>query len=224
MGRKIFVSYKYGDPGVRPIENIDNTQARHYVDSLATMIDAEDHIYKGEDDGEDLGQFTDETIASKLRDKIFDSSLTVVFISKNMKDPSKTEKDQWIPWEISFSLRESSREGRTSKTNAMLAIVLPDENGSYEYFVKNVCMRGCTSWEIGTAFLMLGKNMFNRKVSQTTECSIHSGGGAIHVGDNHSYIYPVKWDYFIVDINKYIEHAISINGNIDDYDIKKIID
>lgn len=34
----------------------------------------------------------------------------------------------------------------TSKSNAMLAVVLPDENGSYSYYLekKQCCENGCT--------------------------------------------------------------------------------
>lgn len=97
MGKKIFVSYKYSDAQVQDL-GLDfwgvkiQTTARHYVDKLETLLEEDDHIYKGEDDGEDMSTLEDSTIGSKLGDKIFDSSLTIVLISKGMKNIHTTKK------------------------------------------------------------------------------------------------------------------------------------
>lgn len=227
MARKIFVSYKYSDPSVKSIYRYgdsDPTTVRHYVDLLQTHIETNDHINKGEDDGEDMSGFKDETIASNLRDKIYDSSITVILISKNMKDTSIPEEDQWIPWEIAYSLKEKTREDKTSRTNAMLAVVIPDENGSYEYFVQPIgCVYcGGINWKQDLLFNILGRNMFNRKQPKTIICPT-GVCGALHTGNDHSYIHPVKWDNFISDINTYISVATEINKNIDAYNLKKNI-
>lgn len=224
MSRKIFISYKYGDRDVRPLASggLFTTSARHYVDELQTHLGANDHIYKGENDNESLEGFKDETIASKLRDKIFDSSITLVLISKNMKDFSLSENDQWIPWEISYSLKEMTRDDRTSGTNAILAIVLPDRAGSYEYFIKKVCPNNCMNWQNDSTFGIIGKNMFNSKHPKTFICKYHPDSGAVHTEYDHSFIYPAMWDEFISNVNIYINLAVQIRENIDDYEITKI--
>lgn len=105
MGHKIFVSYKYADSDVKNISGNSwpRDTVRTYVDKLAEYIkDTSDHVYKGEDDGEDLSQLSDSTIWEKLKERIYDSTLTIVMISKNMRESNQEDRDQWIPWEISW--------------------------------------------------------------------------------------------------------------------------
>jgi hypothetical protein len=225
MAKKVFVSYKYSDSDVKQLPSsglLAPTTVRNYVDLLATHLEINDQIFQGEDDNESLAGFEDETIASKLRDKIFGSTITVVLISKNMKNPSMREEDQWIPWEISYSLKEVPRNGITSRTNAMLAVVLPDRNGSYQYFANSSCANGCIFWQKGMTFGIIGNNMFNRKQPNLFAQPGH-GHGPVHLGNDHSYIFPIKWDEFIPYVNAYLNHALQINQNIDDYEIQKIV-
>lgn len=75
-----------------------------------------------------LSDLDDDTIWEKLKNRIYDSTVTVIFISSNMKEEGHSDKDQWIPWEVSYSLKETSRKNKngesiTSKTNAMIAVV-----------------------------------------------------------------------------------------------------
>ena len=46
-----------------------------------------------------------------------------------MRETWKKDRDQWIPWEVSYSLKETSRKNKngdsvTSHSNAMLAVVI----------------------------------------------------------------------------------------------------
>jgi len=217
MAKKIFVSYKYADSRVLSLPDIEETTARHYVDEIASLLEEEDHIFKGEDDGEDMGTLADSTIASKLGDKIFDSSLTIVLISKGMKE-NIPETDQWIPWEISYSLKEQSREGGNSKTNAVLAIVLPDENDSYEYFLKVNPLCNSVTHRTDTLFKILKENMFNHKQK---ESNIRECNGITIFEGYPSYIYSVKWYNFKADVGSYIEIANTIRQSIDKYKLTK---
>ena len=131
---KVFVSYKYADKNVYQLPIWKVTTVRVYVDIFISEAQKRNIIvYKGEMNGEDLSDFSKDYIWNTLKNRIFDSSLTIVFISPNMMELYKKEDSQWIPQEIAFSLRESTRNGRTSHSNALLFVVLPDSYGATNY-------------------------------------------------------------------------------------------
>lgn len=137
MGKKIFVSYKYKDSDVNKLDGVVGaTWACDYVDYIQENIfnSEDDNIYKGEKSDEDLSDKSDDYIWEHLKDKIYDSTVTIVLVSPNMKEKFKAEKNQWIPWEISYSVRKTTRAGRTSQRNALLVVKLPDSDNSYDYF------------------------------------------------------------------------------------------
>lgn len=229
MGRKIFVSYKYSDTQVMDLNIWEPnwwggtskvpTTARHYVDRLSEILENDDHIYKGEDDGESLADFADEYIADKLKGKIFDSTITVVFVSKGMKNLFEPENEQWMPWEISFSLKEMTRGDRTSSSNAVIAVVLPDQFGSYDYYITYDSICNCRSLNTPILFEILRCNMFNEKSPTKSICS---NGSSIYHGDS-SYIQSVKWEDFKGSHNTYLDKAIQIKNKIGNYNITKNI-
>lgn len=138
MGRKIFISYKYKDNDVQMITGVTQpTWPCDYVNYIKDHVLSSDDIYKGENSDEDISQWPEEKIWNHLKDKIYDSTVTIVLISPNMSEPGKWQKSQWIPWEVSYSLRETTRNDRTSHNNAILAVILPDKNGKYSYYDKN---------------------------------------------------------------------------------------
>lgn len=219
MGRKVFISYKYSDDNVANIINIVSKEStvRTYVDCLETYFDNTNHIYKGESDNEDLSLLSEDEIWEKLKDRIYDSSVTIIMISPNMKDSTRHERSQWIPWEVSFSLKETTRSDRTSHTNAVLAIVLPDYNGSYDYYLTQTeC--GSTTHHTHILFKIIRDNKFNLKFPNKKMCSIC---GKYHYYGNASYIEAVKWCDFIKYPNDYVESAIQRQSNIDNYNIHK---
>lgn len=142
MASKVFVSYKYADSNVAHLYSplyspytYTNTTVRSYVDDFMRRAQSAGCVvYKGERADEDLSYLKEDTIWQKLKDRIYDSTITLVFISPNMRDLYRKESDQWIPWEIAFSLRETTRSDRTSHSNALIFVVLPDRNGRYGYF------------------------------------------------------------------------------------------
>ena len=229
MGHKIFVSYKYHDPNVKKITSdfFHTDIVRDYVDKLEEYItEYSDNIYKGESDGEDLSKLSEDTIWEKLKNRIFDSTLTIVLVSEGMKEKYKVEKEQWIPWEISYSLKETSRKNSsgksiTSYSNAMIALVLPNLQGRYDYYLvdNNCCSAKCRSLDTNFLFKIMKKNMFNKKSPNTRVCENDS---KIFSGE-HSYILSVKWEDFIKEPNEYIERAFKIQSLIDEYEITKDI-
>jgi hypothetical protein len=229
MGIKIFVSYKYADWDVRQFSILSLLSdkydtARSYVDLLEDYIkNYSEHIYKGENDGEDLSKLDDQTIQDKLYDRIYDSTLTIVLISPNMRDVNKPQKHQWIPQEISYSLREQSRtnsrgQSIKSRTNGLLAIVLPNRNGSYSYFLDQCfdCHHSCITYKTNFLFEILRDNSFNIKKPNFINCK---NGMKIYDGDA-SYIVYVKWDDFAKDPEKYINKACETQNKKDNYDIR----
>ncbi|MBN7816931.1 TIR domain-containing protein [Algoriphagus pacificus] len=227
MARKVFVSYKYSDSLVQDLGIYQDsifgrikiaTTARHYVDEISQHLTDDDHIYKGENDDESMEELADSSISSKLGDKIFDSSVTIVLISKGMRESFISEKDQWIPWEVSYSLKNQTRLGKSSSTNGVIAVILPDENGSYEYYITYDRDCNCITLNTPILFQIIRDNMFNVKEPNRRICN----GSWVYSGDS-SYIQSVKWSDFKTNPTKYIDKAIELRDKKDDFKIEKTI-
>ncbi|WP_111813129.1 TIR domain-containing protein [Acinetobacter soli] len=225
MSRKIFVSYKYADTNVFPLTNNiwETTKSRDYVSKLQEILSDNDEIYKGENDGEDLSDFADSTIETKLKKKIFDSSLTIVLISPNMKNLYESEQEQWIPWEVAYSLRNKKIGNRVSRPNGMLMVVIPDINGKYDYYIEENTCDYCKCRTLKTNFLfpILKKNTFNHKKKIESDCDQHSSS-PVYTGD-HSYITSVKWKDFIKNPSTYLDNATRKREIIEDFNISKML-
>ena len=217
MGRNVFVSYKYSDSSVAPTSNPKHNTARDYVTVLESFLSENDHAYFGEHDGEDLSGLTEDQIYEKLKDRIFYTSCTIVLISPNMREQDKEDKDQWIPWEVYYSLRETTRENTTSRRNGIIAVVLPDKNGNYDYALQSMycCYQNCVRHLTDNLFTILKKNMFNRINGEKTFCSQN---GTVWSGEC-SYIPMVKWRDFVKNMNYYIEKAEARKDEAASYDL-----
>lgn len=230
MARKYFVSYKYKDEKVAKLkdyffEEVDekmqfnsrNTRVRDYVDLLQAKIGS-DHINLGERDGESLEEFLDHEIESELKKRIRQCSVTIIMISKGMKLINKTQKEQWIPWEISYSLRTVPTGGNTKQMNAVIGVVLPDETGTYDWYYTYNLNCNSTTHHTNLLFKILSSNMFNLWEKQTRECN----GSIINISNEPSFIKTVKWNDFMNgdSYNSFIEKAIEIKDSKVLYDYK----
>ena len=223
MNRKVFVSYKYSDTLVRDLNiykkniweqtNKVETKARNYVDKLQEEI-GEDNINLGEKDGESLADFSDTTIETELKGKIRQCSITIILLSKGMKT-DEPEKDQWKPWEVSYSLRTVPNGNYTKQMNAILGVVIPDETGTYDWYYKSDLYCKCTTHFTSKLFKILQDNSFNIKKKQFRQCN----GSNIYTNEEPSFFKTVKWDDFMGNHNYYIEKAIEIKNNKDAYDV-----
>ena len=219
LGRNVFVSYKYADSDVRQFRNSNHrTTVRDYVNVISKILENTGKLYfRGEHDGEDLSDFNYKTIERKLADKIFYTSVTIVLISPRMFE-NVEEIEQWIPWEISYSLRNKNRSCGNSNMNAILAVVLPDRDGRYDYAMysdaHDVFVKEDAFFEIILA------NMFNRKWVDHFEDDY---GNPMYVpGD--SYIALAKWSDFHSNPEHYIGVALKNRGEWDQFNIVKTID
>lgn len=234
MGRKVFVSYKYADEKVAKLQdsyyeevngrlqwNYRRTRVRDFVDKLQEKI-GRDNINMGEKDGESLDDFSNEQIETLLKQRIRQCSVTIVMISKGMKEVGKSERDQWIPWELSYSLRTVPTRGNTKQMNAVLGVVLPDENATYDwYYTENPSCNSVTHYK-GQLFKILRDNMFNILEKEIRNCN----GSEINENDEPSLIKTVKWADFMNGNNYeyYISKAVEIKDNEAAYDVHVNLD
>lgn len=131
-----------------------------------------------------------------------------------MIDKFKYERDQWIPWEISYSLRNVTRADRTSRSNAILGIVLPDENNSYDWYLSYDPDCNCTNHNTSLLFKIIRDNMFNRKQPDRAFCN----GNYVYSGD-YSYIHNITWEKFKTSPNIFLNKAIEVRDKINLYDV-----
>lgn len=201
MARKTFISYKY-------------SEAQNLRDEILESLGDDATYYQGEtSESADLTDTSTENIKEDLKDMMFNTSVTIIIISPNVK------QSKWIDWEIEYCLKRITRKDRTSQTNGVLAVI-QKVNGNYDWFKSlNPQLDGCSysSYSDHLVYDIINKNRGNQtpKVYSCDTCkSISSLTG--------SYISYVKEEVFLNDPHTYIENAYNKSDQPDeDYDLTR---
>lgn len=201
MARKTFISYKY-------------SEARGFRDRIIEALGDDAQFYKGETaDSPDRTDQATETIKEALKDMIWETSVTIVIATPNMTE------SKWIDWEISYSLKEITREDKTSHANGVVIVAAPDTAGSYEWILKsNKGTDGCTYTTIQQSNLydIINNNMFNEKEPKYS-CEVCK---TVNRLSGH-YMSIIPLYEFLGNPDKFIENAYEKAQNISEYKIVK---
>lgn len=201
MAHKTFISYKY-------------SEAQGLRDKIIEALGDDATYYKGEtSDSPDLSDTSTENIKRNLTDMMYDTSVTIIIISPNIK------QSKWIDWEIEYCLKNISRKGRTSHTNGTVGVVMK-YSGGYSWFKKrNKSDDGCTysSYEDNKVYPIINNNRFNQNPTKYS-CDICKTVNNL----TGSYIAYVDEETFLSDPKKYIDNAYDKSENdAKGYDIVK---
>lgn len=201
MAHKTFISYKY-------------SEARELRDKIIEALGDDATYYKGEtSDSPDLTDTSTENIKKNLKDMMYDTSVTIVIISPNMK------KSEWIDWEIEYCLKNITRKNRTSHTNGVVGVIMKYNSGYSWFKHSNQNEDGCSSisYDETKVYDIINNNRFNQnpKVYSCTKCkTVNALTG--------SYIAYVTEENFLSNPNKYINNAYDKSENdASGYDLVK---
>ena len=192
MAHKTFISYKY-------------SEARDLRDRIIDALGDDATYYRGEtSDSPDLTDTTTENIKRNLRDMMYDTSVTIVILSPNIK------QSKWIDWEIEYCLKNNTRKDRTSHTNGVVAVIMK-VNGSYDWLkYTTVNSDGCSvsNYHTEKLYNIINNNRFNQtpKVYSCPTCQcINRLTG--------SYISFIEEDEFLANPRYYIDNAYDKSEN-----------
>lgn len=200
MAHKTFISYKY-------------SEAQELRDAIIEALGENASYYQGEtSDSPDLTDYTTETIREHLKDMIFGTTVTIVIISPHMTE------SEWIDWEIEYSLREYSRNGKKSKSNGIVGVVMK-VNGGYDWLSSTITHKDghtSTSNDSAKLYKIINDNRFNEnpKVYSCDKCkTVDRLSG--------SYISLIPEDEFLENPDCFIENAYQKCQSVDSYIISK---
>ena len=192
MAHKTFISYKY-------------SEARNLRNSIIDALGDDAIYYQGETSiSPDLSDTSTENIKRNLTDMMYDTSVTIVIISPNMKNSN------WIDWEIEYSLKNITRKGRTSHTNGVVGVIMKF-NGGYSWLkTTSTNGDGCTSssYDESKVYSIINNNRFNQNPKEYS-CDTCKTVNAL----TGSYIAYVEEETFLSDPQKYIDNAYDKSEN-----------
>lgn len=184
MAHKTFISYKY-------------SESRELRDRIIEALGKDATYYKGENvDSKDMTGDKRETIRKNLADMIFDTSVTIVILSPDMR------KSEWIGWEVSYCLKKIKRKDRKFQRNGVVAVI-KKVNGSYSWFKYSE--DGSIKYYMDKVQDIIAKNHFNSNPPQKVDGSYDWLNG--------SYITFVEEGDFLNNPQKYIDNAYEKSEN-----------
>ncbi|GGJ13611.1 TIR domain-containing protein [Paenibacillus hunanensis] len=202
MARKTFISYKY-------------SEAKITRDRIIDALGDDARFYTGETSASpNLTDKKTDTIKNHLKEMIFNTSVTIVVISPNIK------LSKWMDWELEYSLKNTTREDRTSSSNGIIGVI-QEINGDTNWISKYVNNPdGCRSRYLDTKLMydIINENRFNCKTPKfvCAQCkTINDLEG--------SYISLIDEKKFLYEPAKYIENAYNKSKRINDFNIIKSI-
>lgn len=192
MAHKTFISYKW-------------SEAQDLRDRIIESLGDDATYYKGEtSDSPDLTDTSTENIKKNLKDMMYDTSVTIVIISPNIK------KSKWIDWEIEYCLKNIIRKDRKSHTNGVVGVIM-EVNGSYDWFkYLQTNSDGCSALNYHTekVYNIINNNRFNQNPKKYS-CDVCKSVDSL----NGSYIAYVEEETFLNNPTKYIDNAYEKSEN-----------
>ena len=201
MAHNTFISYKY-------------SEAQLLRDKIVQSLGEAAAYYKGEtSDSPDLTDTSTENIKKNLRDMMYNTSVTIVIISPNIK------KSKWIDWEIEYCLSNYSRKGRTSLTNGVVAVIMK-VNGGYDWLTNHLVNchgRSVVNYKNELLYPIIYENHFNSnpQIWHCADCKTYNWLDG-------SYIEYIDEDTFLGNPQLYIDNAYAKSeNNANGYVLKK---
>lgn len=201
MARKTFISYKH-------------SEAQGLRDNIIKSLGTDTTYYQGETvDSPDLTDTSTENIKKVLKDMMYDTSVTIVIISPNIKDSN------WVNWEIEYSLKEITRKDQTSRTNGVVGVIMK-HNDSYDWLVSSKTKDdGCSVRNIDDKKLyeIIINNRYNLEGDDKYTCKLCKTYDQLE----GSYISLIDEEKFISNPQTYIENAYEKCQKAACYDLSK---